>query len=252
MRKLYLLSIFWGCLLISYSQSYCPNLDFSMGNSTNWQRLRGTCIRSIGGGLYTFDIDSCWTDTVPFEIMDAVSLIGANNFYDENCSFIPKVPNGYDFSCCFGKVFPLGYCGDRIEYELTIDSNNSLLLFSFACIFWDVILYNIFPIGDYFRIKIKDSADRLLNIPCNNIGAIKTNGSYLLCPNFGTYHVHWGQTWTTVGFNLEAFMGQKIKICAETIARTGGSSWSENIYAYAVADCRPSKGRKTTYPISNL
>ena len=198
MKKIYL----FFCMIpsiVSYSQSSCPNLDFSYGDFTNWQ---------------------VFYSTNGYIIMNAAS----GQFYDEYCSLIPKVPNGYNFSCRIGGGSIFQY-RDAIGYELTIDSNSPFLIVSFA---W------VLGICTYvqFYLKIEDSTGN--TIPCGNFSIVdpkdKMQGAVCMDTIIGKA----ARPWTTIGYNMESFIGQTLKIYFEL-----ENCAAHNSYVYVVADCRP-------------
>ena len=119
-----------------------------MGDFTNWQCYMGSWWSMVGK---TAPLPGFHT------IMDALAF----PFYDETCPLLPKVFNGYRYSCRLGN--PISTTGNRygIEYELTVDSSNSLLLLSFA---WVLDICGYVPMHDPdFTIKIRDSFGNMGN-----------------------------------------------------------------------------------------
>ncbi len=103
--------IFNLLIIISFTvHSQCPNLNFSMGDFTNWQCYSGS-INGTGVGGKTPPIDGRHT------IMDAVQLIQTGQLYDELCPKIKKVPDGFAYSAKIGND-ATGAEIDAIEYTL--------------------------------------------------------------------------------------------------------------------------------------
>ena len=198
----------------------CPNLNFSMGSLANWQCYSGS---SGNEAVPVAPISGKHT------IMNAITLLNSGQFMDENCNKIPKVPDGYLYSCRIGNV---GYAGtNAIAYEMTVDSNNSLLVVSFA---WVMNKAGHLPNDQpQITLKITDSTGNVLPFPCGEVNIVSENSiSELVCETGGLA----ARTWNTVGFGLEPFIGQTIKVYFETKDCVSGSHFA---YAYVVAECRP-------------
>jgi hypothetical protein len=202
----------------------CPNLNFGGGTLTNWQCYAGSC----AGGNYSID------STVPIPgkhtIMDYSALIYSNELSDEKCNRLKKVPNGYYFSTRIGNA-GAGSEVDAIEYEMTVDTNNSLLVISSA---W--VMEN--PDGhsqtekSRFMMKIKDSNGMTLGFSCGDIFFPDPPIINLACNTSPLV----ARDWYTIGYDLSSFIGQKVKIYFETWDCTDGDHFG---YAYVVAECRP-------------
>ena len=107
----------------------CPNLDFSYGNLTHWQ---GYILNSCDS---SFIISPPLPIPRKLEVLNRTWLEQQGLLYDEHCPFIPKIPDGCNFSCRIGndeagKQTHVKVCA--IEYEMRVNSRNSLLLLSFA------------------------------------------------------------------------------------------------------------------------
>ena len=208
------------CLtLFSPSQSTGSNLDFSFGTLANWQCYSGTC---SGGNYITVPVMQ-----IPgkHSVMNASALMQVGQFYDEYCPTIPKVPDGYNFSCRIGNS-GIGAEVDGIEYELAVDSSNSFLTVHFAYIFEDP--GHAYSDQPQFIIKIKDSTGKVLNyidFTTNNMQGLACYTNNLIARN-----------WTKIGYNLEPYIGQKIKLYLETWDCTLSGHFG---YAYALAEAHP-------------
>ncbi|MDR1879271.1 MAG: gliding motility-associated C-terminal domain-containing protein [Bacteroidales bacterium] len=209
---------------IAYGQLTCPNLNFTYANFTNWECYAGSCSNGSNinpsppmGGRHT--------------IMDAAALTLANQLMDERCIVIPKVPTGFAYSIRLGND-NTGSEMEAIEYTMSVDSTNSLLILHFAWIMEDP---SHAPYEQpQFTMTLKDSLGRVLDIPCGSVNFIAGAGlTGLVCD--GTVQA---RTWTTVGFSLETLIGQTIKIYYETRDCTLSGHFG---YAYLVGECRPMK-----------
>jgi hypothetical protein len=198
----------------------CPNLGFDYGDLTNWQCYAGSC----AGGNYSI----APTVQIPgkIDIMSRATI----PFYDEKCPVIPKVPDGYSFSCRIGNAIGSNEV-DGIEYTMTVDSNNSLLILTFALV---LQVYQNPNQNPQFTMKITDTSGNVLPIPCANVNFLPNMMTEITCG----INALIAKNWTTVGLDLTPCIGQKIKIYFETRDGTLGSSYG---YAYVVGECRPMK-----------
>ncbi|MDR0603737.1 MAG: gliding motility-associated C-terminal domain-containing protein [Bacteroidales bacterium] len=207
-------------------QAQCPNLNFSMANFTYWQAYIGSCSSGIR-------IDPSSPTAGRHSIMDARQLIMTNQIQDERCVSIPKVPTGFNYSTKLGNEVT-GAEMEALEYTMTIDSTNSLLILHFAWAMED-------PSHDaseqpQFSMTIKDSTGREIPssiLPCGNVNFTASQELTDLACKTTTFLA---RNWTTVGFSLEPMIGQKIKIYFETRDCTLSGHFG---YAYIVGECRP-------------
>jgi len=218
-----LLLIFLGFFSTKFQAQNCPNLNFSSGNFTNWQAY-------IGNWNTVFTINTSQPINDRHTIMDAQQLTLDRRLFDEKCSLIAKVPPGFAYSAKLGNA-STGAELEALEYTLTIDSTNALLILHFAWVMQD-------PAHDasdqpQFSMRIKDMQDNILNFPCGNVNFVASqNLTNLICKTSSLV----ARDWTTVGFNLSSLIGQTVKIYFETrdCKRTGHYG-----YAYLVGECRP-------------
>ena len=226
MKRIIFFNLLIIILLSSYSvQSQCPNLNFSNGSLSNWQCYAGNWTNS------NFTINPSNPISGRHTIMNGAQLLRAGELYDEQCPKIKKVPDGFAYSARIGNDQNRAEI-DAIEYTLTVDSNNSLLIVHFAF----VMRYdsNYSPEEQaQFSIIIKDSAGNPVeNLSCSEINFTASANLTDLTSNDNIL-VH---DWTTVGYNLEHLIGKTIKIYFETRDCTMGDHFA---YAYVVAECRP-------------
>ena len=205
-----------------FAQSQCPNLNFSMGNFTNWQGYIGSCRDSI-------NINPSAITPGRHTIMHGAQLLAANQLYDEHCLKIKKVPDNFAYSAKIGNA-GTGAEMEALEYTMTVDSINSLLLIHYAWVMED-------PSHNpeeqpRFSIQIRDSNGNA--IPETNrdcwYSFIEPNFPDLACKTSPL-----GRDWTTIGYSLKSLIGQTIKIYFETRDCTGGGHFG---YAYVVTECR--------------
>jgi hypothetical protein len=227
MKKIYTIGLFLSGLFFLYAniqaQSQCPNLDFSMGNFTHWQAYSTT----LGGIGYVSTVPVPGRQT----IMDAAQLMITNQMQDEHCPAIPKVPNGFNYSAKLGNDNTWEI--EALEYTMTIDSTNSLFILHFA---WVMGNSGHEPAAQpKFTIEIRDSLNRRIsNFPCGMVEFTEATDMDLACARPDLI----ARNWTTVGFNLDRFMGQRIKLYFETRDCMENEHFA---YAYLIGECRPSK-----------
>ena len=201
------------------------NINFIHGNFTNWQCYSGTW-DSSGVNIYP-------TAPIPgrHTIMDAANLTLTNQMQDPMCSVIPKVPPGFNYVARIGND-TAGAGVDAIEYTLTVDSTNSLLVVHFAY----VLGYNssLSPSEQpRFSMTIRDTnGNPIPGLPCGHINFTASQSLPNLVCQTGSLVA---QNWTTVGYSLNPLIGQTIKIYFET--RDCPLSLNSG-YAYVVAECR--------------
>jgi len=208
-----------------YSQ--CTNLNFSQGNFSNWQAYKGTW-SSIGDNISTCPITSG-----RYEIM-STDLILTNQFYDEYCPLIPKVPNGFSYAAKLGNANP-GNEVNALEYTMTVDSNNSLLIVHFAFVLQTT--GHSSAEQPRFSMILKDSlGNEMPSIPCSKLVFPAASGDSNLACDVPGISGFVARDWTTVAFSLEPYIGRTIKIYFETRNCALGCHFG---YAYLVAECRP-------------
>jgi hypothetical protein len=215
-------------LSIPYSvKSQCPNLNFSMGNFTNWQGYMGSC----GSGI---NINPSVITSGRHTIMDGAKLLSEGKLYDEYCLKIKKVPDGFGYAAKLGNE-QSGAEMEAIEYTLTVDSSNSFLMVHFAYVMQYISDTSHSPENQpRFTMVIKDSAGNNISsniLPCAFYNFISSPDlDDLAC----TGNIV-ARDWTTVGYSLESLMGRTIKIYFETRDCTLSGHFG---YAYVVAECR--------------
>jgi gliding motility-associated-like protein len=226
MKKYNLTLVFFFILISTKVFSQCVNLDFSMGTFTNWQCYAGTW-----NGSDKITLTGPLTNR---HVIYNMATLSAATMYDEVCKSIKKVPDGYQYSCRIGNSIT-GAQVDAVEYEMTVNESNSLLMLSFA---W-VMQQPGHNLSDQpkFTMTIKDFAgNQLNNDPCTNISFIadKNLTTSLAC---NTNNMQ-AKDWSMVGYSLEAFIGSTIRIRFEVRDCKLSGHYG---YAYVVAECRPMK-----------
>ena len=223
MKKIFLTVVLLGWIAMGFAQ--CPNLNLSYGNLTNWQCYIGGC----ASGNY----HSTPSAVVPgrHTVLEVTSLTLSNNLYDEKCNVIKKIPDGATYSLLLGNAVN-GAETEAVSYRMTVDSNNSLLILSFAFVME-------LPSGHsdaempMFSMTLYDTNWNILNVPCGNNRFVSNPNLPALACNTGSIVA---RDWTTIGFSLESLIGQTIIIFFETRDCTLSGHYG---YAYLTAQCRP-------------
>jgi len=185
-----------GHVAQAQNNSQCANLDFSQGTFNGW-----TCKTSTSQGRpSTAYKDLIWTGSNPFS--GRHNIITNINGYDQNtCNGTPNaqlalVPDGFNQSARVGNDFTM-YEADAIIYQMTIDTNNALMLLHFGVVFNDP--QHAPAQQPCFEFRIQDSTGNLLNIGCNRYFVICDAGipGFIDCSS----SLRW-RDWTTVGVSL--------------------------------------------------
>ena len=242
MKKLFISTgLVWGLLFFMSERLYaqtCPNLDFSAANFSYWQAYTGKWLNTT---IITPNPPGVNTPN-RHVIMNAAVLIANNKFADESCSAIKKVPNGFAYSAKLGNN-STGSELEALEYTITIDSTNALLMLHFAWVMQDP--QHVATDQPRFSMTIKDSLGKTLDeqvYPCSYVEFISNDKlpNIIKCstvnnPNVAVKDLY-GRDWTTVGFDFTAYMNKTIKVYFETRDCRQGAHYG---YAYLVGECRP-------------
>jgi gliding motility-associated-like protein len=237
MKKLKIILLSTIFLVVSYfakSQvgSACPNLNFSQLNFTNWV-CKISSSSGVGNTAYTY---LTWTGSTPVSGRHTI-MTDIYGYDTHTCNGSPNaqlalVPNGFNQSARIGNDYTM-YEADAIIYQMTVDTNNALLLLHFAVVFDDPS--HPAEAQPYFELRIQDANGTLLNVPCNRYAVTCASGipGFIDC---GTSPAIRWRDWTTVGVSLYALMGQTIYIVVATADCGYGGHYG---YGYAVGECRP-------------
>ncbi|MFA7103301.1 MAG: hypothetical protein WC142_08925, partial [Bacteroidales bacterium] len=216
--------------LHAQGRSACPNLDFSMGNFTNWV-CKISSSQSTGNTGYEY---LTWTGSTP---VGGRHTIMTNIYgYDENtCNGtineqLALVPDGFNQSARVGNMQTM-YEADAVIYQMVVDTNNALMLLHFSVVFNDPS--HPPEAQPCFELRIADANDNLLNVGCNRYKVICDAGipGFIDCSS----NLRW-RDWTTVGVSLFDLMGQTIYIILATADCQYGGHYG---YGYVVGECRP-------------
>ena len=229
MRKSFLLIwLLLGSMLFSVSikaQFDYHNLSFNLGDFSNWQAYTGSCLNGVD------TIYPCQPISGKHSIMDARG-VPILILLDEYCNTIPKTPSRF-FSARLGNDTANAKI-NALKYTINIDNFNSLLKVHFAFVLENPQNHNLNE-RPRFTIQIRDSlGNPLPNFTCCNLDFVADTGLHgLTCTGAIV-----ARDWTTVGLNLEQFIGQTIKLYFEV---RDGSQGNHFGYAYIIAECTPSR-----------
>ena len=231
---LFFLICFWNCIPLN-GQNTGKNLDFSMGNFTNWN-----------GYTWRFSNEHpTWTTSpVPGIVSRRQTIMSDTGEYDRNTGYaLRKIPKGYKYSARLGDEIinsdPVNSrCWNQsLRYTMKIDSSNSLLILRFALVLQYIASHREVD-EPRFKLTLYDSQGNIIP-DCSNYDVYATNkyvkGFKLYTPPGSSIPVMW-RDWTTVGVNLMKFLGQTITVefmsadCAETYHYG---------YTYFIAECQP-------------
>jgi gliding motility-associated-like protein len=209
------------CLLVflvfgGSALAQCPNADFEMGNFTNWQGRTGTC---------------CPINTPTNGIVAGRHTIMTGAGIDPNsCGQVPVVAPGSTFSARLGNS-GTGSQAERLLYTFNVTAQSNLIIYKYAVIMESP--------GDHsaaeqprFEVRVRDQNGN--TIPCTfyQIAAGGNNPT----PGFANCGNWRYKTWTTVGVDVTAYIGQNVTVDFATGDCDLGAHAG---YAYIDADCAP-------------
>jgi len=222
-----------GYALQAQPWSACPNLDFSQGTFNGWVCKISTS-QSRPSTAYK---DLIWTGSTP--VSGRHTIMTDIYGYDPNtCNGSPNqqlalIPNNFDHSARVGNS-NVNYEADCIVYQMSVDTNNSLLLLHFSVVFNDP--YHPDTAQPCFELRLQDANGNLLNVGCNRYFVICDDDipGFIDCGSSSNL-IRW-RDWTTVGVSLYDLIGQTIYIVIATADCGYGAHFG---YGYAVGECRP-------------
>jgi hypothetical protein len=195
-----------------------------MGDFTKWQLYTGSCLNGI---------DTIYPSQ-PISGSHTILHFLDDETQDEYCNTIRKVLQQQSpFVAKLGNNTANAKI-DALEYTMLIDSSNSLLTVHFAFVLENSQNHNPNE-RPRFTVQIRDSSENpLSNLAYANLEFIADTG----LENLACTGEFVAQDWIAVGFNLEQFIGQTIKIYFEVRDGTQGNHFG---YAYVAAECRPAR-----------
>jgi gliding motility-associated-like protein len=235
-KALLLLSIFCMCswTWLHSQNSYCKNLNFELGNFTNWT---GYTWR------YSLIVPSINSNPVLGIVNRRQTIMSDTSAYDVNTGYaLRKIPSGYRYSARLGDEIISSDANPRcwqqsLKYTMKIDSSNALLILKFALVLQYASDHSAVN-EPRFRLTLYDSNGNILP-DCSNYDVYSSNK---LVKGFKNYYpagardpIQW-RDWTTVGANLLKYLGQTITI--EFMATDCNQRYHYG-YAYFIAECHP-------------
>jgi gliding motility-associated-like protein len=247
----------------------CQNSDFSMGDYSNWTGdisnsnstgsvypvnvYSGTGINGDNGNPVLSNTDPCgFSASTDRQVVMSTPILGLTN--NSALAF----GNGYDPTCqntntgmfdlsmtpvngtnCIrlGSAYPY-YTGEKLRYQLTVSSANSLFTYRYAVVISD----GGHGVGDQpaFTFQLKDQNGNPIGGNCGMYAVdatqASTDTSYTLssstCMNIvaPTYY----RKWHTVTLDLSTYVGQTVYADFETMDCTYSGHYC---YAYISANC---------------
>lgn len=185
----------------------CTNMGFETGDFTAWTGFIGdNTVSSLGPlqniqpGIFLGQVNPAESDqTARHSIMNAA---GGN----DACGGFSVCPAGFGtYTVRLGNTYAQ-YQGEGIEQTFVVSSTNTQFTYRYAVVLYD----GSHPNGEqpYFKIEVLDS----LGIPVNAcaqyfVEAGTNNVGFTSCGNQTFY-----RPWTTVSFDLSAFINQSITV----------------------------------------
>ena len=202
-----------------YSQSSCPNSDFESGTLDGWQGQTGAC---------------CPIYTSPSGIVSGRHTIMTGTGTDPNtCDVVHVVSPGGLYSARVGND-QVNAEAETLSYRVTVTPASSLFIYKYAVVLQD-------PGHDpseqpRFQVRVLNALGQLIDPTCGQYTVVAGVGlaGFQTCVN-PDGDVRY-RDWTTVGLNLNAFLGQTLTIEFETGDCSQGGHFG---YAYVDAYCSP-------------
>lgn len=189
-----LLALFVVFSSFIYSQSNCPNSDFSIGDFSNWQ--------GYYGGFYE-------PDTYQGFQVDRHQIITEGYYDTYTCSTLFSIPPGESFSAKLGNE-NVGAQAEQLRYSLTVTPETNLFIYKYAVVLEDP--GHIPSHQPSFTIEVTDEAGEIIDPVCGYYYVYAQQGM----PGWNKcIDVVW-KDWTVVGLNLDPYMGENITIVFTT------------------------------------
>ncbi len=218
--------------IMAQQRSACPNLDFSNKDFTGWVCKTSTS-SGVGNTGYSY---LTWTGSTPVSgrhtIMTDIYGYDTNTCDGNPNARLALVPDGFAQSARVGNDNTMSEA-DAIIYQMTVDTNNALLLLHFAVVFQDA--EHSVEQQPYFEIRLQDANGNLLNTSWNRY-AVSCGAGIPGFQDCGS-DIRW-RDWTTVGVNLFSLIGQTIYPIVASADCFLGAHYG---YGYFVGECRPMK-----------
>lgn len=185
----------------------CTNMGFETGDFSGWTGFIGDNnvsslgpLQNIQVGIFTGALNPTEADmNARHSIMNAA---GGN----DACGGFSVCPPGFGtYVCRLGNTYAQ-YQGEGIEQTFVVDPNNTQFSYRYAVVLYD----GSHPNGEqpYFKIEVVDSVGQPVNACAQYfVEAGINNVGFTSCGNQTFY-----RPWTTVSFDLSAFVNQSITV----------------------------------------
>jgi gliding motility-associated-like protein len=213
--------IFFAAFCENISAQNCPpNLDFELGDFTNWQCYVGTT--SVSGGGNVINV----SPTPPILNRHTIISSAFDGVNDPYGNFPVRCPNGSNFSIKLGNN-STGAQAERVSYTFTIPDNQTdySIIYYYAVVFEDP--QHQPSQQPRFTAKVFDVATNSY-IGCSTFDYVASS----TLPGFEHSFVDpdvWYKTWTPVTINLSGYAGRTIAVEFTTADCTLGGHFG---YAY--------------------
>jgi gliding motility-associated-like protein len=227
------LLVLFSWVTASAQESNCENLDFDLGNFTDWVGYTW---------IYSTETPTINTSKVKGIVKRRQTIISDTTAYDANTgNALKEVPSGYNYSARLGDEIVSSDANPRcweqsLRYTMTIDSSNALLIMKFACVL-EYASDHTAKMEPRFRLTLYDENGDSIS-DCSNYDVYSTSnnakGFQSYTPSGSNNPVKW-RDWTTVGANLLKYIGQSITVEFMSADCTGKYHFG---YAYFIAECQ--------------
>jgi len=211
----YTISLITSILIFvnTFSQTNCPNSNFGSGNFNNWEGYFGTfsqpaLIPGLDETRHVINIDQ-----------------GVYDPYTNNG--LLTIPPGEQFSAKLGNN-NVNSEAEQLRYTLTVTPESNLFIYKYAVVLQDP--GHIYYQQPSFTIEVKNENGVLFDSICGYYYVYAQQGM----PGWNsTGSVVW-KDWTTVGINLDPYLGEEVTIVFTTRDCDQGGHFG---YAYISATC---------------
>lgn len=185
----------------------CTNMGFETGDFSGWTGFIGDNtvsslgpLQNINPGIFSGQLNPLETDqNARHSVMNSAAP-------NDGCGGFPACPAGYGtYTCRLGNTYAQ-YQGEGIEQTFVVDPNNTQFTYRYAVVLND----GGHPASEqpYFQISVLDSIGNPVNSCAQYyVAAGTSNAGFTSCTGST-----WYRPWTTVSFDLSAFVGQSITV----------------------------------------
>jgi hypothetical protein len=207
----------------------CTNMGFETGDFTGWSGYIGdNTVSSLGplqniqNGIFSGQVNPAENDaSARHSVMTAA---GGN----DACGGFSVCPGGYGTYICRLGNTTSNYQGQAIEQTFVVDPANTQFTYRYAVVLYD----GTHPAAEqpYFQISVMDSVGTPVNACAQYyVAAGINNVGFTSCGNSTFY-----RPWTTVSFDLSAFVNQSITVRFQAAGCIWGGHYA---MAYVDASC---------------